>query len=116
MGEPRPEGSPKQGQNFNDYRGMQSKILLTRGIHLEVQSTRVTSRSNNNQGHVKHGRNLNQMDRKLWRALHILEIEDIPFNLNVEAYASHLYDKAISRGTSLMASRSEASFSTKVNI
>src|SRR4051812_46438554 len=99
MGEPRPEGFPKQGQNFKNYRGIQSKILLTRGIHPKIQSTWVTSRSNNNQGHVKHGRN--QKDSTPWIILHILEIKGIPFNLHVEAY-----DKVISRGTPLMTWRS----------
>src|SRR4051812_7123785 len=73
--------------------GMQSNILFTRGILPKVQSTWVTSRSNNNQGHVKHGNNSNTKDRTLWITFHNLEIRGTPFNLNVEAY-----DKAISGG------------------
>src|SRR3954468_11863187 len=88
MGEPRPEGFPKQGQNLKDYRDIRSKILFTRGIIPKVQLAWVTSRSNLNQGHVKH---------RIYSTPHIWEVRGTPFNLNVKAY-----NKVVSWGTSLI--------------
>src|SRR4051812_5801820 len=59
-------------------------ILLTRGIHSKIQSIWVTSRNNNNQGHIfqksKYWGSSYRIDITPWLALHILEIEGRPFN------------------------------------